>query len=125
MHGHDRLSRFICPDDAAVCRRSFPLITMHLEFLLRSPNGTRTETAIQVAIAYAWQEGPDDLHIQFERGGDNFQPVLNAAGDYVLPNPNGKGEVACYSMAFVSGEMPPDKKYQRRLEKLWPSPNRF
>ena len=98
---------------------------MFLEFLIRADNGARTETKIQVPIDFAWQEGPHDLHIQFERGGDNFQPVLNAREDYVLPHPQRKGEVACYSMSFNPGNVMPDKKYQRRLEKLWPSPNRF
>jgi hypothetical protein len=40
---------------------------------------------IYIPVYYAWQEDPDDLHIQVRDGGDNLMPCIHDSGDYIIP----------------------------------------
>lgn len=95
---------------------------MVIEFLIRAPNGTRTEQRVCLPVHYAWQEGPHDLHVQFSPG-DNFCSLMHD-GDYVIPNPHGRGTVRAYHLGFRPEPGVRNAAYQRRIERLWPSPNR-
>lgn len=104
---------------------------MHLEFLLRDKDGKKTEIAVRLPCGYAWQEGPEDLHIQFNGpGSDNFWPIMKG-GDYLIPDPKGPGIVHAYHLAFKGEKVRWPRRpqtgvgtYQQRIEALWPSPNR-
>lgn len=106
---------------------------MKIAFFLRTPDGDRSERILCVPIAYAWQEGPDDLHVYFKKDGDGFNPTM-AEGDYLVPDPDGGAEpVLCYKIGFYPSETPSciedllvkaGSGYIAKLEALWFSPNR-
>lgn len=86
-----------------------------MEFIIRSGYESNTylhedrdeELFIYVPISYAWQEGPNDLHVHFftkdEPHTEPHQPEYDEnTGDYILPDPRTvDGFVRCYHMAFV------------------------
>lgn len=130
--------------------------TMALEFELRHESGKngdggRDYASVFIPIRYAWQEGPDDLHVQLDLCDEalNLIPrVDKRTGDYLIPAkglPEGvlseaavvksvKGDdgkfrdcVLAYSMNW-HGRIPMkqcvSEKYARALNRFWYSPNR-
>lgn len=112
---------------------------MNMELLIRQGSDPRTwrhtsrgadDRGIRVKITHAWFEGPNDMHIHIS--GHQETPLCplhcESTGDYVIPNPTGKGFVRCYSIMLLSGNkrvapLPDaDEKYVRRLLKTWDSP---
>lgn len=61
----------------------------YLELLCRDESGGRPDARhICLKLEYAWQEGPDDLHLQLAHtDGDNlFAEVHEESGDYIIPS---------------------------------------
>jgi hypothetical protein len=83
------------------------------------------QKSFHVPIGYAWQEGPDDLHVQFDGPAeDNFFVPYNAKkGVYLLRH---KGVLLeCEHMAFKAAPEPDSVLLdQAELERDWISPNR-
>jgi hypothetical protein len=80
---------------------------------------------VHIAIGYAWQEGPDDLHVQFDGPAeDNFYVPHSLKQDFyaVLY----RGQILKYR--HMAWRAKPEKKSvplrQSELESFWFSPNR-
>jgi len=111
-------------------------LEMHLELLLRDPvSWQKTEIGIYIPIAYWWQEGPRDTHIQFEHvGASNYCPRLNSDEEYVIPHVS-KDDATLIAWHIAVLDAPLPKKdgwsyefgvtdpYVTRLKALWGSPN--
>jgi hypothetical protein len=73
--------------------------TFYLELLCRSLDkedyhvelgnmklGRPDSHPLYIPVHYAWQEDPNDLHIQIEDDGENLRPVTHEeSGDYIIP----------------------------------------
>ena len=114
----------------------------YLELILRSPefigqpaykhNGRNDDSILHVPVYYTWQEGPDDLHVFFDKDTDEdrvpFIPEFDSggSGDYIVPDPkNSKGLVRAYHIGFRSSGDPKKivpESYVNRLKVIWSSP---
>jgi hypothetical protein len=64
--------------------------SFYLELLFRDAQGGRPDKApLYLPVRYAWQEGPDDLHIQLNTKREehyNLHPEIDSkTGDYIVP----------------------------------------
>lgn len=82
-----------------------------------------TPESVHIPIGYAWQEGPDDLHVQFDGpAADNFYPMYKR-GCYFIKY---KGCVLKYiHMSFKMKPNVGSKLLDKlEMESFWISPNR-
>jgi len=95
-----------------------------LQFTTPIDSGPDAPERVHIAVAYVWQEGPDDMHIQFDGPGkDNFYPKYERGYYHVKL----KGKVLKYDHMCLLGELGREKSVRlnkTEMESFWVSPNR-
>jgi hypothetical protein len=100
---------------------------MYLNLLIRQGLSLRTESGVCVPLIQFEMEDEGDLNFQFEDWGAYHRPSQIPGGDWIIPNPFGKGLALCYSISItpkrVKGLEKGKRDYVARLKDVWRSPN--
>lgn len=97
--------------------------------VLFEPLDESAPQSLYLRVGYIWQQGPDDLHIQFDGpGADNFWPKEENER-YVVKH---RGKKLAYKTLGFQAKLSPDEKHlplsevldKTEVENYWSSPNR-